>query len=58
METTEKGFIGLALQNQELLELNAIKEEGQEKEARANRKPLPKPYPMTGHISKELKGPT
>ena len=65
----QKGFIELALRNEELLksndqlkqqldevlkELNAIKEERQEKEirkqARANRKRLPKRDPMTGEI--------
>lgn len=81
LETTQKGLIGLALNNQELLkvnkelkeqleivvgELNQIKKERQEKEirkqARANRKRLPKRYPMTREISKELikaaEGPT
>jgi len=77
----QKGFIGLALRNQELLEvnkqlkeqleivveeLNAIKQERQEKQmrkqTRANRKRLPKREPMTGDIYKELiqaaEGPT
>ena len=77
----QKGFIGLALRNQELLELNKklnqgleivvaelnqIKQERQEKEirkqARANRKRLPKRDPMTREIYKELikatEGPT
>lgn len=77
----QKGFIGLALRNQELLELNKelnqrlkivveelnqIKQERQEKEirkqARANRKRLPKRDPMTGKIYKKLiqaaEGPT
>ena len=77
----QKGFIGLALRNQELLELNKklnqrleivveelnqINQERQEKEirkqARANRKRLPKRDPMTGEIYKELiqaaEGPT
>ena len=77
----QKGFIGLALRNQELLELNKelnqrleivveelnqIKQERQEKEirkqARANRKRLPKRDPMTGEIYKKLiqaaEGPT
>ena len=77
----QKGFIGLALCNQKLLELNKelnqrleivveelnqIKQERQEKEirkqARANRKRLPKRDPMTGEISKKLiqaaEGPT
>ena len=81
LETTERGFIGLALRNEELLksndqlkqqleevlkELNAIKEEREEKaarkEARANRKQLPKRDPMTGEIYRELmratEGPT
>ena len=81
LETTQKGFIGLALRNQELLEvnkelkeqleivvreLNQIKQERQEKaarkEARANRKRLPKRDPMTAEIYKELikevEGPT
>ena len=76
-----KGFIGLALRNEELLksndqmkqqldevlkELNVIKEEREEKaarkEARANRKRLPKRDPMTGKIYRELmlatEGPT
>ena len=75
------GFIGLATQNQELLdlnkqltqqletvveELNQIKQEREEKEtrkqARANRKRLPKRDPMTAEIYKELikeaEGPT
>ena len=77
----QKGFIGLALRNEELLkskeqlkqqldevlkELNAIKQEREEKaarkEARANRKRLPKRDPMTGKIYRELmkaaEGPT
>ena len=77
----QKGFIGLALRNEELLksndqlkqqldevlkELNAIKQERQEKaarkEARANRKRLPKRDPMTAEIYKKLikeaEGPT
>ena len=77
----QRGFIGLALRNQELVELNRkltqqldivvteltqIKQERQEKEirkqARANRKRLPKRDPMTGQIYKELikaaEGPT
>jgi len=81
LETTQRGFIGLALQNEELLklndqlkqqldevlkELNAIKEEREEKaawkEARVNRKRLLKRDPMTGEIYKELmratEGPT
>ena len=81
LETTERGFIGLALRNEELLKsneqlkqqlekvlkkLNAIKEEREEKaarkEARANRKQLPKRDPMTGEIYRELmratEGPT
>ena len=77
----QKGFIGLALRNQQLVELNnrlteqfsvvvaelnQIKQERQEKEirkqARANRKRLPKRDPMTAEIYKELvkaaEGPT
>jgi len=77
----QRGFIGLALRNHELVELNRkltqqldivvteltqIKQERQEKEirkqARANRKRLPKRDPMTGQIYKELikaaEGPT
>ena len=77
----ERGFIGLALRNEELLksndqlkqqldgvlkELNLIKQEREEraarKEARANRKRLPKRDPMTAEIYKELikeaEGPT
>lgn len=77
----QKGFIGLALRNEELLksndqlkqqlngvlkELNLIKQERKEKaarkEARANRKRLPKRDPMTAEIYKELikeaEGPT
>jgi len=69
----QKGFIGLALRNEELLksndqlkqkleiivdELNAIKQEREEKvarkEARANRKRLPKRDPMSAEIYKEL----
>ena len=80
-DDSQKGFIGLALRNQELLELNKklnqrleivveelnqIKQERQEKEirkqARANRKRLPKREPMTGEIYKKLiqaaEGPT
>ena len=81
LETTQRGFIGLALRNEELLEvnkklkeqleivvgeLNQIKQERKEKEARkqarANRKRLPKRDPMTREIYKELikaaEGPT
>ena len=81
LETTQRGFIGLALRNEELLksndqlkqqldgvlkELNLIKQEREEraarKEARANRKRLPKRDPMTAEIYKELikeaEGPT
>ena len=81
LETTQRGFIGLALRNEELLksndqlkqqldevlkELNTIKQEREEKaarkEARANRKRLPKRDPMTAEIYKELiqaaEGPT
>jgi integrase len=77
----QKGFIGLALRNEELLksndqlkeqldeilkELNAIKQEREEKaarkEARANLKRRPKRDPMTAEIYKELikeaEGPT
>ena len=73
LETTQRGFIGLALRNEELLkvnkelrqqlsivvtELNLIKEERQEKEirkqARANRKRLPKRESMTAEIYKKL----
>lgn len=70
----QRGFIGLALRNQELTqqlgivvtELNQIKRERQEKEirkqSRANRKRLPKRDPMTRDIYKELikeaEGPT
>ena len=77
----QKGFIGLALRNEKLLksndqlkqqldevlkELNAIKQEREEKaarkEARVNRKRLPKRDPMTAEIYKELikeaEGPT
>jgi integrase len=65
----QRGFIGLALRNQQLLEsnqelkqqletvveeLNQIKKERQEKAARANRKRLPKRDPMTAEIYKEL----
>ena len=69
----QRGFIGLALRNQELVELNKeltqqlgivvtelnqIKQERQEKEirkqARANRKRLPKRDPMTAEIYKNL----
>ena len=72
-EELRRGFIGLALRNEELLksndqlkqqldevlkELNAIKQEREEKaarkEARANRKRLPKRDPMTREIYKEL----
>ena len=64
-----KGFIGLALRNEELLksndqlkqhlkELNAIKQEREEKAARkeawTNRKRLPKRDPMTGEIYRDL----
>ena len=81
LETTQRGFIGLALRNEELLKsneqlkqqlekvlkkLNAIKEEREKtaarKEARSNRKQLPKRDPMTGEIYRELmratEGPT
>jgi integrase len=81
LETTQKGFIGIALQNTEVLELNKklteqleivveelsqIKQEREEKaarkEARANRKRLPKRDPMMAEIYKELikeaEGPT
>jgi len=77
----QKGFIGLALRNEELLksnnqlkqqlnevleELNTIKQEREKKaackEARANRKRLPKRDPMTKEIYKQLikeaEGPT
>lgn len=77
----QKGFIGLALRNEDLLksndqlkqqldevlkELNAIKQEREEKaarkEARANQKRLPKRDPMTAEIYKKLikeaEGPT
>lgn len=69
----QKGFIGLALRNEELLksndqrkqqldvvlkELNLIKQEREEKEARkqarVSRKRLPKRDPMTAEIYKEL----
>ena len=69
----QRGFIGLALRNQELVqlnteltqqlgtiiaELNQIKQEHQEKEirkqARVNRKRLPKREPMTAEIYKKL----
>ena len=72
-EELRRGFIGLALRNEELLksndqlkqqlngvlkELNLIKQERKEKaarkEARANRKRLPKRDPMTAEIYKEL----
>jgi len=72
-DDVQKGFIGLALRNENLLqsneqlkqqletvveELNQIKEERQEKvaqkEARANRKRLPKRDPMTAEIYNEL----
>ena len=81
LETAQKGFIGLALRNEELLksnnqlkhqlddvlkELNAIKQEREEKVARREkwekRKRLPKRDPMTAEIYKELikeaEGPT
>jgi site-specific recombinase XerD len=81
LETTQRGFIGIALRNEELLksndqlkqqlddlikELNTIKQEREEKaarkEARANRKRLPKRDPMTCEIYTELmkatEGPT
>ena len=81
LETTQRGFIGIALRNEELLksndqlkqqldkvlkELNAIKQEREEKAARkeawTNRKRLPKRDPMTGEIYIELmratEGPT
>ena len=80
-EELRRGFIGLALRNEELLksndllkqqlngvlkELNLIKQEREEKaarkEARTNRKHLPKRDPMTAEIYKELikeaEGPT
>lgn len=80
-EELRRGFIGLALRNEELLksneqlkqqldgvlkELNLIKQEREEraarKEARTNRKRLPKRDPMTAEIYKELikeaEGPT
>ena len=80
-EEIRRGFIGLALRNEELLksndqlkqqlngvlkQLNLIKQEREEKaarkEARANRKRLPKRDPMTAEIYKELikeaEGPT
>jgi len=69
----QRGFIGLTLRNQELVELNTeltqqlgtiiaelnqIKQEHQEKEirkqARVNRKRLPKREPMTAEIYKKL----
>ena len=62
----QKGFIGLALKNKELTqqlgivvtELNQIKQERQEteirKQARMNRKRLPKHDPMTAEIYKKL----
>ena len=72
-EELRRGFIGLALRNEELLksneqlkqqldgvlkELNLIKQEREEraarKEARTNRKRLPKRDPMTAEIYKEL----
>ncbi len=68
-EELRRGFIGLALRNEELLksneqlkqhlkELNAIKEEQEakavRKKARANRKRLPKRDPMTREIYNEL----
>ena len=81
LETTQRGFIGIALRNEELInsnrqlkqqldevlkELNAIKQERQEKaarkEARAKRKRLPNRDPMTAEIYRELikeaEGPT
>ena len=81
LETTQRGFIGIALRNEELInsnrqlkqqldevlkELNAIKQERQEKAARkeasAKRKRLPKRDPMTAEIYRELikeaEGPT
>jgi len=81
LETTQRGFIGIALRNEKLInsnrqlkqqldevlkELNAIKQERQEKaarkEARAKRKRLPKRDPMTAEIYRELikeaEGPT
>ncbi len=81
LETTQRGFIGIALRNEELLksndqlkqqldevlkELNAIKQEREEKAARkeawTNRKRLPKRDPMTAEIYTELmraaEGPT
>ena len=80
-EELRRGFIGLALRNEELLKsneqlkqqlngvlkvLNLIKQERKEKaarkEARTNRKRLPKRDPMTAEIYKELiketEGPT
>ena len=69
LETTQRGFIGIALRNEELLksndqlkqhlkEFNAIKQEREEKAARkeawTNRKRLPKRDPMTGEIYREL----
>lgn len=73
LETTQRGFIGLALRNEELLksndqlkqqlddvvkELNAINQEREQKvalkEARTNRKRLPKRDPMTAEIYTEL----
>ena len=81
LETTQRGFIGIALRNEELInsnrqlkqqldevlkELNAIKQERQEKaarkEARAKRKRLPKRDPVNSEIYKllikESEGPT
>lgn len=81
LETTQRGLIGIALRNEELLksndqlkqqldgvlkELNLIKQEGEEKEARkqarASRKRLPKRDPMTRESYKKLikaaEGPT
>lgn len=77
LETTQRGFIGIALLNEKLLksnyqlkqqldevlkELNVIKEKRQEKEARRNRKRLPKCDPMTAEIYTQLiraaEGPT
>lgn len=81
LETTRRGFIGIALRNEELLksndqlkqqleivveELNQIKQEREkkvdQKEARANRKRLPKRDPITREIYQELireaEGPT
>ena len=66
LETAQRGFIGIALRNQQLTEqleimvgeLNQIKEERKEKEARkqarANRKRLAKRDPMSAEIYKKL----